>query len=363
MANTTPTTAKTANTGWKLPPDERLWKRYSPHHEFSLSSIGSVAIHALVIGMLVLIGYLMAWAGFNQPPKKVSQGIVTLSGGGGGGTADGAKDLKGKTKTEAALPERGPADGNREKHNEPTPAAPVLDVDSIARKAPKEWLEDKKFTDYLQSAKVDKSKAWILNDFATQSENDLMSAVSKISKNAGRDGPKDSGPGKDGGKDGGKGGTDKGADTMGKRKQRMLRWVMSFNTAKGGSYFEQLKGLGAVIAIPTEKSAKNPAGYKAIFWPAGVKKVDNVADLNRIYWKDFDPASVRQVLKGSDYKGPAVDHFVALMPQELEDKLYEMEKTLAEKKGHSIDDVFETKFEVRQSGFKFEPVLLEQTYK
>src|SRR5207248_460081 len=38
-----------------VPPDEQLWTHYSPHHEFSLSSVGSFTLHGLTIGLLILI--------------------------------------------------------------------------------------------------------------------------------------------------------------------------------------------------------------------------------------------------------------------------------------------------------------------
>jgi hypothetical protein len=37
------------------PPEEQLWKRYSQHHEASLSGAGSFAIHVLVVGVRWLL--------------------------------------------------------------------------------------------------------------------------------------------------------------------------------------------------------------------------------------------------------------------------------------------------------------------
>ena len=41
-----------------LPPEQRLWQRYSPHNEAPLSGVTSTVIHALVIGLLLLIIYV-----------------------------------------------------------------------------------------------------------------------------------------------------------------------------------------------------------------------------------------------------------------------------------------------------------------
>src|ERR1700676_683811 len=40
-----------------LPPEERFWKRYSPHHEFSLSGVTSFAVHGLVAALILLLGF------------------------------------------------------------------------------------------------------------------------------------------------------------------------------------------------------------------------------------------------------------------------------------------------------------------
>src|SRR5689334_1487060 len=41
-----------------VPPEEQFWKRYSPHHEFPLSSATSVALHIIAIGLLLLVAIL-----------------------------------------------------------------------------------------------------------------------------------------------------------------------------------------------------------------------------------------------------------------------------------------------------------------
>ena len=47
----------------RLPPEERFWKRYSPHHEFTLSSASSAVVHLLALGILALGAHGFAsWA-------------------------------------------------------------------------------------------------------------------------------------------------------------------------------------------------------------------------------------------------------------------------------------------------------------
>src|SRR5262249_34263688 len=40
----------------RIPPDESMWQRYSPHGEAPISAAASVALHALAFGGLLLFG-------------------------------------------------------------------------------------------------------------------------------------------------------------------------------------------------------------------------------------------------------------------------------------------------------------------
>src|SRR5262245_50470153 len=65
-----------------IPPDERFWVRYSPHHELPLSGVSSFAVHALVIGLLLLCAYPLAHL-FTRPAHSVPVEAVQLEPGGG----------------------------------------------------------------------------------------------------------------------------------------------------------------------------------------------------------------------------------------------------------------------------------------
>src|SRR5262245_33295827 len=86
------------------PTDEKFWQRYSPHHEFSVSSVGSLVAHGLVIGVLV-IGAVLLTRSRDENNRPVSMDVVQLpegdpwEGGGGGGLpgAPGPHNPKGQT--------------------------------------------------------------------------------------------------------------------------------------------------------------------------------------------------------------------------------------------------------------------------
>src|SRR5436190_2723603 len=88
MSQTVPVTSNNKAHLKKKPPvlpEERFWKRYSPHHEFPLSTVSSFVVHALGFGLLVLGAILMARFGFRDKPIEVD----TVSVGGGGGNEFG----------------------------------------------------------------------------------------------------------------------------------------------------------------------------------------------------------------------------------------------------------------------------------
>src|SRR5262245_64578862 len=82
-------TTKPAASKSPIPPEEQFWQRYSPHYEFPLSTVSSIAIHGLVLAMLAVVGYLVAkWAMAKQTPLP-EIGVVVVGGGGGNPKGEG----------------------------------------------------------------------------------------------------------------------------------------------------------------------------------------------------------------------------------------------------------------------------------
>lgn len=71
-----------------VPPDERFWQRYSPHGELPLSGAGSLALHLLVFGLMLLSAWL-AYAVFSHTTRSLPVEAVRLDLGGGGGSRHG----------------------------------------------------------------------------------------------------------------------------------------------------------------------------------------------------------------------------------------------------------------------------------
>src|SRR5437016_12516859 len=85
-----------------LPPDEKFWQRYSPHHEFPLAGVTSFFIHGLVLGILVLAALWYMFQRDSDSYKPPSMDVVQVSGGGDafGEGAGGEPGLPGEPRAE-----------------------------------------------------------------------------------------------------------------------------------------------------------------------------------------------------------------------------------------------------------------------
>jgi hypothetical protein len=146
-----------------------------------------------------------------------------------------------------------------------------------------------------------------------------------------------------------------------KQQERMLRWTMSFNTRTGEDYVRQLRGLGAILAVPVHKEGQQP-DYRLVRdlsrRPAKLLDED-LSKIRSIYWIDDKPRSVQEVMNVLQLKLQP-PHFVAFMPDKLEQKLLQLEKAY---RGLAEDQIEETKFRIVERDGRFEPQVVEQTPK
>lgn len=303
-------------------PEERFWKRYSPHGELPLSGAGSFALHALAVGLLVLLGFLGVW--YARPSRTPSVEVVQLAPG-GGGAADGVAGSKGPGRRAEAV------DGQDRQAGDPNvPPQPNL---AQPQKQPPPALQFKEGE----------------RPFAMSPE--AVKALQRLG--ADTQGKRNDGPPRGPGR-GGPGGASRPPDP------RMLRWTLLFNTRTGEDYVRQLRGLDAILAVPV-KEGERPE-YRLVRnlsqRPAQLLDED-LSKINRIYWIDNNPRSVQEVMSALGVR-VRPSHFVAFMPHELEQKLLRLEKA---HRGLEEDQIFETKFRIVEKDGRFEPEVVEQTPK
>ncbi len=324
------------------PPDERFWVRYSPHHEAPLSGVGSMLLHVLAIVAIVLItlGFARLDKGKRQLPITAG---VRAGGGGGPGNAVG------------------PGSGGQ---NFEDPGAQPMPMDTT--------LPEPKAAEQIKTAATNDPVApENVRPISTAKAKDALAMLnesvrSKLNQNLGNPPGGGVGPGSDGGKDGKKGsgeGPGSGSGSGGKitqREERMLRWTMTFSTRNGNDYVQQLRALGALLAIPVPGT--NPPQYQLIrdlsARPPRLLDED-LSQIKRIYWVDNKPDSVRSLMSALGLSAQ-VDHFVAFMPPELEQKLLRLERGYRNRQEHQIE---ETLFGIKSTSTGFEPFVVSQTPK
>lgn len=333
----------------RVPPEEKFWQRYSAHHEMPLSTMGSFALHLLGIGGLILVAWL-GWFGFGKNAGSIPVEPVRFVTGGGGGKPGGVGDGPGVgTGVEADTDPK--ADPNQKPPAENDPKRPTLDPTAIAM-APTEVQNDDTFKRLVQSGSPN------LNIFKQVDQ----TALSKMRDglNPGRGG---GGPGQGGGKGDGTGmgegdgrGNGKNA-SLSQREKRMLRWSMIFDTRTGMDYLTQLRALGAVLAIPIGGDGKSYKIVRDLSGTGPVKLLDeDISKIQCIFWIDDRAESVASLMHALRYPGNP-SHFVAFMPVELEQELFELEKRY---KGRTEDQIHETKFKVFRSNRGYKPIVVEQ---
>jgi hypothetical protein len=295
-----------------------FWRKYSANHEFPLSASSSVFLH--LIGFVLVGGFLLALFGLNQDRELP---VDTVSIGSSGDNPRGVGDLvlpsneaveeKDRTQSEFVV-----KNTNMDKLIKPLPKRPDRDLSKSENPRP------------IDTAVTDRQ----LVDIGEKLRRKVARAID------------------------GEGGDRKGK--LNQREKRQLRWTMIFNTRSGEDYADQLKGLGAILAIP------GPNGvYLAIRDPDRrhrpvQAREEDLKELNRIYWVDDKPQSVHSLAMALGIR-PEPDHIVAFFPESLEKEL--LEKEMKAFRGGNEDDIEETTFKVERLFGRFVPVVEKQKSK
>jgi hypothetical protein len=150
--------------------------------------------------------------------------------------------------------------------------------------------------------------------------------------------------------------------TLSPRDKRRLRWNLRFPADNAHDYLRQLDRLGAILAVPVAERPE--VQYKVVrdlkARPARLLDED-LSKIQRIYWIDDDPASVRGVMQALGLR-QRPSRFIAFMPAEVEQRLFELEKEAYEKQHGRYEEerIYETHFRVNpRAGNRIEVVSLE----
>jgi hypothetical protein len=333
-----------------LPPEEKFWKRYSPHHEFPLSSVTSISLYILGGALVFFIGrYMMDWALDFSKPLPVD--LVEI-GGGSGGSPDGdnkeAGDPNAKGGEEAAANTQIAKTTPDEKPPETDLSTPSLDPLQL----PEIKSQDGRLFD--ESNQAVQALSQIQKDARVKLFDSLKPADGKGPRGSGKGG----GPGHGDGTGTGDGtGPGKGGN-LNVRQRRVLRWQIDFRVRDVQDHLRQFDGLGAILAVP------DPRGGYRVFRDLKhrplVGKLEDISKINRIWFIDTlqeHPDSVSELSRALGM--PPAPHIVAFFPQKLEEQMARDEERFRGVSEDKIDLREKIVFQVRPAGGGYEVVVAE----
>ncbi len=349
-----PRTASTNSSGTvaapaKLPPEERFWKKYSPHYEFPLSSVGSLVAHGIAGAGLLLISYAFIHVGQQAQPLPMDTVVIA----GGGGSPEGEGDAPG-TGAPAASRQEAVQDNQQRQNAVTDPSAEKAPVDADPLKAPI-TADPLKLPEFSSDRILESSNSSLsgLKKLSEDTQRQMLQGLAVAGKGQG-------GPGSGGGKGAGRGKGEGDLEGEGKghisvRQKRLLRWTMIFDVHRGGEeYLHQLAALGAIIAIPDPRGGHRV--IRDLHRRPAVGKFEDLAKINRIFWVDDKPETVGALCMALGVR-PVPPHVVAFFPQTFEAELLDKELRY---RGKQEDEITETKFEIRNNGGRYTPVVIEQ---
>lgn len=333
------------------PPEEQFWKRYSKHHELPLSSVTSIALHALIIGAIVALGVWGARLGFGEGDKPVDIAGL-LEEGGGGGSPDGSADAKPEEKVThgAEVAQRNQAE------TAPTRPPEHKTELNVPTPTPQPKIEFKeKSSDAERLIQESESAVGTLAESSKAAE-DLLKNLGPAGGSpapAGRGGPGSgggmgsghgarTGPGTGNGPGDGRGGT------LSQRAKRVLRWHMIFRPRGPDDHLHQLAALGAILAFPQPGNryyvVRDPDARPAH------GQIEDVSKLNRIFWMDQEPNVAQELIRVLGLRVMPANYFVVFFPEELEKQMSEMELQYRQKPENEIDIREKFEFDVVPDG-------------
>jgi hypothetical protein len=311
-------------------PEERFWKRYSPHHELPLSAVSSVVVHLLGFFTLMLVVGGLVYS-LRDRERLPELGAVLTPGREGGhpkGVNGGtSRDL---LPVEALLPAQ---EGKPE----------------VPRANPSEKLQAVPTPPTLLELGRDKDAERLLDRSASAATSEALKHLSEV---AGQEIARLSPPKGPGSHPIGDPRTPRGSLDP-QSIERQLRWTMLFNTRDGEDYLRQLRALGAILAIPQDNGqflvirdlSQRPA--------AG--RVEDISQSKRIHWVDGKPESVQPLATALGLRPPP-RLIAAFFPEMLEKELRQKE---ARRFRGPESDIEETKFQIVPRRGSYEPEVLE----
>jgi hypothetical protein len=320
MSTSAPPSSLKGPPGPVAPPEEQFWEKFSPHYEFPLSSVGSVAMH--IGALLVFLGALWLLARMTTSDRpSVKMSVVSVMGDGDAAEGSGSG---GGSPQENVNPFEVPTNPNRK--------IPDKDLDPITKDNLKDFLP-----------KVDSTTdAPRVEDLKLPQQLDKLNDELRKKLLDGMNGKKGKGPGDGTGASGvpGAGSGTSGDPTA--SANRGVRWELIFKTENGRDYVNQLAAMEAMLVIPQPADWKTHKAYKNLGQGRATVEAFNVDSMPGLYFIDDSPESAGKVAQalGLDFSPPM---FIAFFPKHIEDELAKQERN---HRGRKEGEIFKTVFKI-----------------
>jgi hypothetical protein len=327
-----------------LPPEQPFWQRYSPHHEFPLSTASAFGLFFVACGVLLLAALLQANRMHGEVGRPPEMNIVEI--------ANGTDGL-------GTLGEGGPGQvpGRHEA------------VEKPGKEAVNPWQASENLPETI---KFDLLKVRVPSPEDPPNGEDIFEKVAADAKQQAKDPPAPKVTGKtrkgnfgEGGFTGGKfvgSGPKQGKDgghsppgvVLSKQRHREMRWKINFS-GNAEEHLNKLKAIRVLLALPSRQpgifevwdmSAMNPTS-----------KLDNLARYrDRVQWFNKYPPSMMQLAQALRLPQPPA--FAAIiLPPDVEQEMLRLEEQYKGRKEHQIQS---TVFEIQHRDGRYQPVVTAQ---
>src|SRR5262249_23908868 len=349
------TSTPEANSATLVPPEERFWKRYSPHHEAPLSGVVSFVLHGFVIGILALAAMFLTQRR-EAETRPVSMDVVQLEGGGTGfegGGGGGDPGPQGPTK-QGARTENVFGQKSEEPNKPENPTTPTFEkVQQKAFDVPQIPVSGPIEIDDSLKAVADDARA-ALQKAISGPVGDPEGGTSSGKQGSGGTGD---GPGK-----GNKSGPGTGQGGYPGRKATRAeifaqRWRFDLE-GNGKQHADKLRAAGVVLVVP------DPTGKLLVIRDLGRRPVEPRAEnlepfKDAVRWENRQPQSTVALARELRLKWAPPIVFL-LLPKDREQLMADAEQAYAEKNGRSLRTIQETWFDFQVRGDGFQPVVIRQ---
>jgi hypothetical protein len=353
---------KNASAKGPFPPDERFWKRYSPHHEFPLSLVIAIGLHVAALVVMVAVWAVSSLDSPAAPPRmevvEIEGGSPALDGLGTGDTLKGSGDKDKENVGEASGDKLRPPRPNETKIaaalKDPL-KGPELKFPGAGNEVPDEG--DDPFAGLDQATK--------------QATEDIIKATKPPAPPAGtkNKGTKPGGKYVGVGGPKGKGGTGRGDRTgpgRGKspygqvltdQRKRQMRWQILASPI-GKIHLDKLKALNVTLVMPT----RDPRLFTVFdlerqpIAPKTTTRLEEHAD--KVWWTNRDPVEVQGLARELGLR-EMPQCFVIFLPKGLEDRMVQLEEQY---QGAREDQIEKTIWDVplRNGRYASEPQVVRQ---